>query len=112
MFRLFLLGSLEWTTDAWPPAWGAKRTVANDGYGETPLNSFGPHYWMLDVEMDRSKTEHGWFELKSYISNGPGWEGNLQQPGTPYATANHFARCGQLNVFRRGDDTAQISSLP
>jgi hypothetical protein len=94
---------LAWTTNAWPPEWGAKRTVDVDGYGETPLNQWGHHYWLLDVDMDCGKTVNGWFELKSYISNGPGWEGNVSQSGAPYQSANHFAQCGKINVFKRGD---------
>jgi len=93
---------LDWTINSWPSNWGTKRTVAVDGYGETPLNIWGAHYWMLEVEMDCSKTVNGWFELKSYISNGPGWEGNVSQPGAPYSSGNHFAQCGKLSVFKRG----------
>ncbi len=94
---------LDWTTNIWPSSWGTKRTVAVDGYGETPLNRWGQHYWMLDVEMDCSKTVNGWFELKSFISNGPGWEADVNQPGRPWVSGNHFAQCGKLNAFRRGE---------
>ncbi|HWV16333.1 MAG TPA: TIM-barrel domain-containing protein [Cellvibrio sp.] len=93
---------LDWTTNLWPASWGPLRTVAVDGYGETPLNIWGAHYWMLEVEMDCSKTVDGWFELKSFISNGPGWEADVVQPGAPYVSKNHFAQCGKLNVFQRG----------
>jgi len=95
---------LDWTTNIWPASWGTKRTVAVDGFGETPLNRWGQHYWMLDVEMDCSKTVNGWFELKSFISNGPGWEADVNQPGRPWVSGNHFAQCGKLNVFRRGEN--------
>ncbi len=74
---------LDWTIQRWPEAWGPRRTVAVEGFGEELLNQYGPHYWMLDVRMDCAKTANGWFEFKTYISNGPGWEGKLQQPGTP-----------------------------
>lgn len=94
---------LDWTTNLWPTSWGTKRTVAVDGYGETPLNRWGEHYWMLDVEMDCSKTVNGWFELKSFISNGPGWEADVNQPSRPWVSGNHFAQCGKLNTFRRGE---------
>lgn len=98
------LGSpLDWTTDYWPPAWGTKKTYEIDGSGETPLNTYGQHYWLLEVEMDCTATANGWFELKSFISNGPGWESNVQQPGAPWSSGNHFAECGKLNVFRRGE---------
>jgi hypothetical protein len=95
---------LDWTTDAWPVSWGKERTYEKDGYGTFSLNRFGPHYWVLDVEMDCSKTVNGWFELKSYISNGPGWEKDVKQPNAPYASNNHFAQCGKINVFRRGQE--------
>jgi alpha-amylase len=102
---------LDWTTQRWPEAWGPKRTVAVEGFGEEPLNQYGPHYWMLDVRMDCSRTADGWFEFKSYISNGPGWEGNLQQLGTPYASGNHFGRCGYVNVYQRGKSEATMIPL-
>lgn len=103
---------LDWSTNYWPPAWGAQKTVASDGYGGEPLNMFGAHYWMLDVDMDCSKGFSAggasWFELKSFISNGPGWESDVHQPGAPYASNNHFGQCGKLNVFRRGEHRALI----
>jgi alpha-amylase len=66
---------------------------------------------MLDVEMDCSKAVNGWFELKSFISNGPGWEGDVAQSGTPYSSGNHFAQCGKMNVFQRGSSSAIIGDL-
>jgi aryl-alcohol dehydrogenase-like predicted oxidoreductase len=102
-----------WTTNQWPSSWGAKKTVEKDGYGETPLNTYGHHYWLLDVKMDCSRTVNGWFELKSYISNGPGWEGSIAQPGGPYSSWNHFARCGKINVFRRNQNSPEeIKDFP
>ncbi len=95
--------ALDWTTDFWPAEWGTKKTYEVDGSGETPLNTYGQHYWLLEVEMDCSATADGWFELKSYISNGPGWEGDVAQPGAPWVSGNHFAECGKKNVFRRGE---------
>lgn len=99
---------MDWTTNAWPAAWGPARTVATDGYGVEPLNTWGPHEWMLDVDMDCSKTVGGWFELKSFVKNGQGWEGDVQQAGTPYASHNHFGKCGQVNRFVAGASTAEI----
>lgn len=101
---------LDWTADVWPASWGTKRTVEADGFGETTLNQWGQHYWMLDVDMDCSKTVNGWFELKSFISNGPGWESNVVQPNAPYVTGNHFAQCGKLNAFKRGQGSPVIIS--
>ncbi len=102
---------LVWTTD---DASYANQVDGEYGGGYTPLNTYGPHYWMLDVEMDCSKTivyndpygglNSGWFELKNYISNGPGWEADIAQPNTPYSSRNHFAQCGRINAFRSGTD--------
>jgi len=104
---------LDWTINFWPSNWGQKRTVAVDGFGETPLNRWGAHYWMLDVEMDCARSVNGWFELKSFISNGPGWEGDVRQPGAPYISGNHFAQCGKLNVFKRSQSNpVTIENIP
>jgi len=102
---------MDWTTNAWPSSWGAIKTVEVDGFGETPLNEWGHHYWMMDVMMDCSATLNGWFELKSYISNGPGWEGNVSQSGAPYSSGNHFAKCGKINKFERGSNAALIKEF-
>ncbi len=103
--------ALDWTTNSWPAEWGALKTVADDGYGETPYNTWGSHFWMLDVQMDCSKTVNGWFELKAYVKNGQGWEGDISQSGTPYPSTNHMAQCGKKNMFRFGQSTVQISDL-
>ncbi len=101
---------LDWTTtasDSHPNSYDV------DGYGRDDENLWGAHYWKFEVEMDCSKTVNGWFELKSFISNGPGWEGDVSQSGTPYQSGNHFARCGQLNVFQRGvSEPVTIEPLP
>jgi len=101
----------DWTTNAWDPSWGPVRTVEVDGYGQTPLNTWGHHYWMLDVEMDCSKTVDGWFEVKSFISNGPGWESDVVQQGAPWVSRNHFARCGMVSTFRRNENGALFQPL-
>jgi hypothetical protein len=102
----------DWTTNVWPPEFGAPKSVATDGFGTDPLNQYGQHYWMVDVDMDCEKTVSGWFEVKSFISNGPGWEPDVAQTGTPYRSGNHFAKCGQVNVFKRGDSSAIVKELP
>ncbi|MDN3647905.1 family 14 glycosylhydrolase [Reinekea marina] len=99
--------ALDWTTNNASNS----ATVAADGYGYEPLNTYGDHYWMLDVEMDCSATVNGWFELKSYISNGPGWEADVAQAGTPYNSGNHFAQCGKINVFQRNSSSATIGTF-
>lgn len=82
-------------------------TVDQQGYGYFPLNQWGDHYWMLDVDMDCSKTEDGWFELKGYVKGGQGWETDRDQGSCsgsaggskPYSSSNHFGRCGFINKF-------------
>jgi hypothetical protein len=101
----------DWTSDSWPAAWGPARTVESDGYGVEPLNHYGPHLWMLDADLDCSRgyadwQGTSWFELKAFITNGPGWEADLGQQGAPYSSANHFAKCGQINVFEWGKPDA------
>ncbi len=108
---------LDWTTNSWPAAWGPKKTVAVDGFGETPLNKYGPHYWMLDVKVDSSRTitknNAKWFEFKAYVSNGCGWENDITQTNTPYSSKNHFAKCGHINVYEFGkSQPVEIIPLP
>jgi hypothetical protein len=106
----------DWTTQSWPSIWGAERTVAKDGFGVEPLNTFGDHYWMLDVDMDCTKAFRGadgtrWFEVKTFVTNGPGWEPDVRQGDAPYASSNHFAKCGQLSVFQRGNSSVSYRRL-
>lgn len=103
--------ALDWTTDSWPAEWGTVRTVASDGYGVELLNIWGQHYWMLDVQMDCSKSVNGWFELKAYVKNGQGWESNISQAGTPYNSDNHFAQCGKVNKFDFNGNSVEISDF-
>lgn len=99
---------MDWTTNNTANI----NKVAINGVGYTPLNTWGDHYWMLDVDMDCGKTVNGWFEVKSFISNGPAWEPDISQVGAPYASGNHFAQCGKLNKFQRGNNSAVILPLP
>jgi len=95
---------MVWTTDIWPAELGEIKIIANDDYGQDPENLWGMHYWKLDVMMDCSKTLNGMFELKTYMQGGDGWEGDITQPGAPYPSDNHFAQCGETNVFRRNEN--------
>jgi alpha-amylase len=103
--------ALDWTTNSWPQAWGAYKSVANDGFGEEPLNRWGDHQWMLDVDMDCSKTANGWFELKAFVKNGQGWEADISQANAPYPSNNHFAQCGKVNRFTFSQSAAEISDF-
>ncbi|WP_372770714.1 alpha-amylase family protein [Pseudoalteromonas sp.] len=102
---------LDWTTNHWPSNWGLRKTVATDGFGESLLNQWGAHYWMVDIDMNCQDTINGWFEVKAFVKNGQGWEGNISQANTPYASQNHFAQCGKLNVFEFNQSTVSISEL-
>lgn len=102
---------LDWTTNFWPDSWGSKRTVAADGYGETPLNIWGEHYWMLDADLDCSKTVDGFFELKAFVKNGQGWEGTISQANTPYASGNHVAQCGKISTFNFDSSSVEIRNF-
>ena len=75
---------------------------------------------MMDVTMNCAETEEGWFEVKSLISGGWGWEQDISQDaiceGTaggsaPYKTNNHMARCGYVNVFRVNEGACIINKF-
>ena len=92
-----------------------EQTSCNDaatlkGSGFTNLNKYGDHFWLLDVQMDCSKSINGWFEFKSLIHDSQPLEGPIEQtqfgdyPKPVYESQNHFARCGAINVFKRNQD--------
>ena len=96
---------VDWTTSLaqgqnQPYTWTA-------GYGIADENIFGMHYWMLDVDMDCEQAfDDGqgrrWFELKAFIAQVPGWEGDIHQasnPSPPYPSNNHMGICGMMNIF-------------
>jgi hypothetical protein len=95
----------EWTTSL---AQGQNQPyVWMAGYGIADENTFGMHYWMLDVDMDCEQAfDDGqgrrWFELKAVMTPTPGWEGDVTQTSTPmppYSSINHMGLCGMINVF-------------
>jgi acetyl esterase/lipase len=104
--------ALDWTCDRWPAGWGTPRSYAVDGYGEDPENTFGPHVWKFDVLMDGQAGD--WFEFKTFVRgpSGTTWEGPIHQPGTPYATGNHWARKGFVTVVHSGQSDARFLPLP
>ena len=71
---------------------------------------------MVDMEMDCSSAEQGWFEFKSYISD---WEMDVEQTActgslggsAPYTTSNHMGMCGAINVFEYGLGSCEINSF-
>ncbi|XP_076446342.1 uncharacterized protein LOC143283850 [Babylonia areolata] len=84
--------------------------------GYSLLNTFGGHYWLVDVDMDCSKTDGGYFEFKSIVG---GWEGNIPavtctgsgSGSAPFTSVNHVARCGFLNVYHFGRAACTIQPL-
>ncbi|XP_022105490.1 alpha-amylase 1-like [Acanthaster planci] len=112
------------TADGTPLVWTTNNptnggNVEADGYGYTPLNKWGDHYWMVDLNVDCDQTEAGWFEIKAYLKNGAGWESDIWQGSCsgsaggskPYSSNNHFARCGYLNMFDFGSNSCTIENL-
>jgi alpha-amylase len=113
---------LEWTTnnasnfDAKNDRDGVAPTAYSDsGVGYFPGNTYGPHYWLWDVDLDCTNaievtgsagTKVKLFEFKAYVKGGAGWEGNMDtntftigtESFTVHNTAsnNHFAVCGKL----------------
>jgi alpha-amylase len=69
----------------------------------------------VDIDMDCSKTENGWFELKAVV-NGQ-WENNIRSDpctgagSVPAPTKNHWAKCGKLNVFHFNDPRCEIKDI-
>lgn len=77
---------------------------------------YGQHYWLIDVDMDCSKTEDSYFEFKAIVGS---WEGDIGAStctgagggAAPYTSVNHIARCGFLNVFHFGSSACIIDTL-
>lgn len=117
-----------------PLAW-TSNSQSSPGY--QALNTWGEHYWMVDVDMDCSQSEQGWFEVKAFLTNGgtdgsrmksicndtfslpAGWESDISQTTctgaaggrAPYSSKNHLGRCGYVNVFEFGMGACQIIPL-
>ena len=103
----------EWTTSV---AQGQGQPfVWTRGFGIADENTFGMHYWMLDVDMDCEQATadsqgRRWFEVKAFMitslmtqaAPSPGWEADVSQssnPAPPYSSGNHMGQCGMVNVF-------------
>ncbi|MBF7071783.1 alpha-amylase family protein [Glaciecola sp. MH2013] len=100
--------ALDWTIDSWPASWGQIRRVITDGYGEESLNIWGANQWMLDVDMVCDDTYNGFFEIKAFVKNGQGWESDINQANTPYASNNHVAECGKVNRFVFNGNSVEV----
>ncbi|KAA0192641.1 hypothetical protein HAZT_HAZT001197 [Hyalella azteca] len=100
---------LVWTTS----------NILSPAYQE--LNTFGDHYWMVDMEMDCPFVEaDGWFDVKGYTAPASfGWEPDVTQTAcdgtiggvSPHASVNHMARCGAVNIFEHGGSACTINAF-
>lgn len=97
------------------PAQWTTNDPNNDYYSS--LNTFGPNYWLVDVDMDCSKTEDNFFEFKAVLNNQ--FEPTNSQLDVrcsgdeardlPYHADNHFGLCGFINVvFEYGEGACEI----
>ena len=50
-----------------PGAWTTNDPTDDFYYS---LNSFGPHYWFIVMDMDCDQTQGGWFEFNTVYSIG------------------------------------------
>ncbi|XP_059150386.1 alpha-amylase-like [Physella acuta] len=99
------------------PAFWSTNDRANAGY--SALNTYGSHYWIVDFQMDCSRTENEFFEVKALVNGA--WEGDIRGApactglgsavSPPYESKNHLARCGYKNVFHFGSSACEISPL-
>jgi len=98
-------------------------TEDDDSPSHNKFNTYGDNYWVVDMEMDCEQTENGWFEVRAVtrshddeeefeedIEGGEGCDGNIGGIA-PYASANHMARCGFVNVFHFGEAECQINTV-
>lgn len=81
----------------------------------------GYQQWLVDVDMDCSKTENGWFEVIADFYNGntqmDELEGEIRQgefacnhiERVPYDSRNHWAKCGFINEFQYNKDECAIT---
>jgi len=106
------------------PAMGTPAAWTTNLAGEPAyysLNVWGPHHWVVLVDMDCSQTDGGWFEFGAVYSLG-GEEGEVaisqeectgEVGGTaPFTSTKHIARCGFLNVYSFDTDGCQIDAMP
>lgn len=128
----------EWTTNN-TAHWDSKNDrdgvaptgYLDSGFGYYAANTFGPHYWLYDVNLDCSNavqvtgsngTKLKLFEFKAYVKNGAGWESNIDtntfsvngESFTVYNTSsnNHYAVCGKLTKASFSSNAMDVYSLP
>ncbi|CAL1534472.1 unnamed protein product [Lymnaea stagnalis] len=83
-----------------------------------PLNTYGAHYWLADLDVDCADAlEGGYFELKGFFQGK--WEDDLPlgktctgEAGSPkFESANHIVRCGYKNVFHFNSPDCLVEAL-
>ncbi len=130
--------AFEWTTnntghfDSKNDRDGTAPTGYNDsGVGYFSGNTFGPHHWLWDVDLDCTNaievtgsagTKVKLIEFKAYVKGGAGWEGNIDtntfmigsESFTVYNTSsnNHYAVCGKLTKTSFNSNTMEVYSVP
>ncbi|KHJ80130.1 hypothetical protein OESDEN_20203, partial [Oesophagostomum dentatum] len=99
-----------------PTAWTTNNPKEK---GYHPSNKYGRHYWMVELLIDCSKTDNGWFEFKGFMTPAPGWESDVKQEKcsgdgdlAPFKSKYHIAKCGAVNVFYWGSSRCHIEKLP
>ncbi|CAL1526033.1 unnamed protein product [Lymnaea stagnalis] len=82
------------------------------------INKYGDNYWIVDVDMDCSRSYGGLFEFDGVLSSG--WETGLDLDSDcegdgavpfPYHDGNHIGRCGYVNVYHWGTGRCEIHPL-
>ena len=128
----------EWTTNntSHYDSKNDRDGVAPTGYTDSGVgyfsgNTFGPHYWLWDVDLDctnavqvtgSSGTKVKLIEFKAYVKGGAGWEGNIDtntfsingETFTVYNTSsnNHYAVCGKLTKTSFNSNAMDVYTVP
>ncbi|KIH49182.1 hypothetical protein ANCDUO_20744 [Ancylostoma duodenale] len=97
----------------------AYSTNNTSDYEYQSYNKYGVGYWLVQLLVDCSKTDQGWFELKGYLSPSTGWEPNINQKkctgrvggSAPFQSINHIAKFGAVNVFTWGSSDCVIDPV-
>ena len=86
------------------------------------IEGLGDNFWIIDMDMDCSQTQNGWFEFTTiYSIGGEDGEPSVEQEActgdvggeSPITGSKfHMARCGYTNIFSYGKDTCQIDPIP
>lgn len=103
--------------------------IEKHGAGYAKLNVESGHYWLVDIDMNCSQTDNGWFEFKAYLTKDGqtpvhnGWEKNfLKKPcqgkngpmefeNEDKIANNHVGRCGEFTLVHFEDSTCMIHSM-